>query len=500
MPSLSPDLLLLNPGPPPGAYQSLGRELAAVEPPIWAGLIAAFARKKGLSVEILDANAEGLGPAEAAARVAARAPVLAAVVVYGHNPSASTQVMPAASAFCSALRGAAPGLPVLLLGGHAAALPERTLAEEQAGFVCGGEGPHTVVRLVEELKSGAPDFARVPDLWRREGGAIKSTPPAPLVTDLDAEMPGIAWDLLPMDRYRAHNWHCFGHPSRQPYAALYTTLGCPYHCSFCCIHAPFLRGAKAAPPGAPSGRYRLWSPAAVLAQIDVLAQRHGVRHIKFADELFVLNPSHVNGVCDGLIQRGYGLNIWAYARVDTLRPGMAPRLKQAGVNWLAFGIEAASERVLKDARKGYAQSDLRRVLAEVRDAGISVIANFIFGLPEDDLATMRETLDLAVDLNCEFVNFNCAMAYPGSDLYAAALKEGWPLPKTWGGYSQYSADSTPLPTRHVSGAEVLRFRDEAFNTYFSGARYLEMIRRKFGEETVDAIRRMTSHKLVRHRA
>ena len=29
--------------------------------------------------------------------------------------------------------------------------------------------------------------------------------------DLDGEMPGVAWDLLPMKQYRAHNWHCFEH-------------------------------------------------------------------------------------------------------------------------------------------------------------------------------------------------------------------------------------------------------------------------------------------------
>ena len=62
-----------------------------------------------------------------------------------------------------------------------------------------------------------------------------------------------------MDRYRAHNWHCFGGIDRQPYAALYTTLGCPYRCTFCCIQAPFKAGEQAAgfQPGANS--YRYWS-------------------------------------------------------------------------------------------------------------------------------------------------------------------------------------------------------------------------------------------------
>ena len=95
----------------------------------------------------------------------------------------------------------------------------------------------------------------------RDHGAPVTNPAAPLVKDLDADMPGVAWDLLPMSRYRAHNWHCFGHLQREPYAALYTTLGCPYHCSFCCIQAPFKDGEQAAGLNTGVNSYRFWSPA-----------------------------------------------------------------------------------------------------------------------------------------------------------------------------------------------------------------------------------------------
>ena len=78
--------------------------------------------------------------------------------------------------------------------------------------------------------------------------------------DLDREMPGVAWDLLPMTRYRAHNWHCFGDLEREPYAAIYTTLGCPYRCSFCCIQAPFKAGEQMMGLRAEANSYRFWSP------------------------------------------------------------------------------------------------------------------------------------------------------------------------------------------------------------------------------------------------
>src|SRR2546430_11861214 len=115
----------------------------------------------------------------------------------------------------------------------------------------------------------------------------------------------------------------------------------------------------------------------------------------------VLNRRHVLAVCDGIIERGYDLNVWAYTRVDTIKDGMLDKLKAAGFNWLAFGIEAGADRVRADVDKAFAQDEVYRVIEGVRAAGINVIGNYIFGLPEDDADTMRATFELALDLNCE---------------------------------------------------------------------------------------------------
>src|SRR5205823_4336789 len=225
----------------------------------------------------------------------------------------------------------------------------------------------------------------VRDLWYRDGDTIRSNPAAGLVQDLEGTMPQLAWDLLPMDRYRAHNWHCLGGHERQPYAALYTTLGCPYHCSFCCIQAPFKSGERAAGRDGSTNTYRSWNPDTVIEQIDVLVNGHGIRNLKIADEMFVLNRRHVLGVCDRIIERGYDLHIWAYTRVDTIKDGMLDKLKAAGFNWLAFGIEAGADRVRDNVDKSFSQEEVFKVIAQVRAAGINVIGNYIFGLPEDDL-------------------------------------------------------------------------------------------------------------------
>ncbi len=195
--------------------------------------------------------------------------------------------------------------------------------------------------------------------------------------------------------------------------------------------------------------------------------------------------------------RRYDLNIWAYTRVDTIKDGMLEKLKAAGFNWLAVGVESGAGRVRADVDKAFGQDEVYRVVEQIRGAGINVIGNYIFGLPEDDADTMRATLDLAVGLNCEFANFYSAMAYPGSPLYALAASRGVPLPESWTGYSQHSHDCLPLPTRHVPAREVLRFRDEAFVKYYTNPHYLEMIGRRFGPETVAHLRDVTGHRLER---
>jgi hypothetical protein len=89
------------------------------------------------------------------------------------------------------------------------------------------------------------------------------------------------------------------------------------------------------------------------------------------------------------------------------------------------------------------------------------------------------------------------MAYPGSPLYLMAVQKGWALPDNWSGYSQHSYDSQPLRTEKIAAAEVLKFRDRAFESYFKSKRYLDMVTQKFGWETRTHIEHMSRHQLRR---
>ena len=480
------DLVLINPGDRKQVYQDLGKELAAIEPPFWVAVIASFLRNNGITVQIIDANAENISPKETAERVNNLNPLLTAVIVYGSQPSASTQNMTIAGKICKAIKERT--LSKVAIGGlHPSALPERTFREESVDFVIDGEGTYSLVALMNVLKASGADYSSVPGLWYHAYGTIKNNPRAPLIKNLDEVLPVSAWDLLPMQKYRAHNWHCFDDiENRMPYGAIYTSLGCPYSCTFCCINALF---------GKPGIRYR--SPEIVIREIGTLVERHKVKNLKIVDELFVLNEKHYMTIVNLIIENGYDLNMWAYARVDSIKFENLEKMKKAGINWLGLGIESASELVRDGVNKKMRRKDVKDVVRRIQGAGIRVGANYIFGLLDDTMDTMQETLDFAMELNAELANFYCAMAYPGSRLYEIAIKEGWELPKEWHGFSQHSYETLPLPTKHLMAKEVLRFRDDAFHKYFESGNYLNMIEEKFGRQVKEHIQKMTKTRLRR---
>lgn len=478
-------IVFVNPGDRHLVYQGLGNSYAAIEPPVWLAVLAAFLREHGWDVMIIDANAKQLSPEEVSRQVASLDPLLAVVIVGGSQPSASTQNMPSARKICSAIKEGTD-CKVALGGLHPSALPPQSLQEEPVDFVVDGEGPLTLLILAETLFSGKQEYTHVPGLWYWDDPAIRSNKRAELIDNLDS-LPQAAWDLLPMHLYRAHNWHCFDHiDERAPYASIYTSLGCPYSCLFCCINAPF---------GKPGIRYR--SPESVAEEIGMLVQRYKVRNIKVMDELFVFDERHYMGVVDLILEKQIDVNIWAYARVDTVKAAYLPKMKKAGINWLALGIESANPAVRDGAHKKMRAKDIKGVVQSIQDAGIRVIGNYIFGLPDDTRETMQETLDMASDLKCEFANFYCAIAYPGSKLYRTAVEEQWPLPADWGDFSQHSYGTLPLPTRHVSAKDVLAFRDEAFHTYFGDGTYLDMMEQRFGARVRQHLEEMTEQRLRR---
>lgn len=408
------DLVLVNPN------NRILSPFAGIEPPLWLGLIASHYRDKGKSISVLDAEAMDWSASETAQKVREMKPKWVLIVVMGNNPSvSSTPKMVATKKLVDILIGE---MPIAVTGLHPSALPRQT--KEELG--------------VEVLR----------------GKVFDGLPP-------------VAYDLMPMWRYKAHMWHCLDGSQRDPYASIYTSLGCPFSCSYCNIHALY------------GGLHKVWfrNPDEVMADIDLLVGNYGVRNIKVWDELFALKQSHVEAICDLLMKRGYGLNIWAYARVDTVNPEMLEKMKRAGINWLAYGFESGNDKVLNETGKKVSREDAVRAVKWTHDAGINVGGNFIVGLPGDTEESMRETMDFALKLSIEWLNLYVCEILPGSPIYDK-ITGG----RDWGKFGQF-------PRRTIENG-VVKFRDEAFNEFFTDENYLNNIRRKFGEQAVQQISEM----------
>jgi radical SAM superfamily enzyme YgiQ (UPF0313 family) len=426
-------------------------------------------------------------------------------VVYGQNPNAGTTSMIGAIALAAALRDARPDLKTCFVGSHVSALPHEVLAYDFVDFVLINEGGYALKQLLSS--NLVDDLDRVEGLGRKdELGAPVFSRPGTVVPQgrMDTDLPGYAWDLLPYDKkpldlYRAHFWHTnFSHAKRTPFAAVYTSLGCQFACNFCMINIVNRTDPRPNAHAADFRGMRFWSPEFVLDGLERLAD-YGVETLRISDEMFFLNRSYYVPILEGIIARGLKFNLWTYARIDTIRGDQLDLFKRAGVNWLCLGIEAGNQNVRLDIEKGrFKDVNIREVVAKIRDHGINVLGNYIFGFPEDTFATMQETLDLALELNTEHANFYPCQALPGSPLYFLAKGEHWDLPTRFEEYAFLSYECKPLPTRHLSAADVLRFRDQAWRTYFSNPAFLDLVARKFGVEQRRNVEELSKVKLKRH--
>lgn len=488
------DVLFIHPDSSAQAYQGLAQTYSAIEPPTWALLLAQSCRAKGFGAAIMDCDAEKLSLEAAVQRAKDLKPRLVVFVVYGQNPNSGTTSMIGATRLAQQIKQEQPELPIAFVGSHTSALPREVLALPCVDIVFLNEGVYALhnllrtglkrdeLRRVNGIGYKTPDASGRPVLWLN--------PPQSVVPQerMDEDLPGYAWDLLPyrerpLDLYRAHFWHAgFDHARRTPFAAIYTSLGCNFGCDFCMINIVNRADNGEDVHAAHSRGMRFWSPGFIAGEIDKLAKL-GVKTLRISDEMFFLNKRYYEPLLGAVAERDYGLSMWTYSRVDTVRPAALELFKRAGVDWLALGIEAGSQTVRKEVSKGtFQEVNIRDVCGTVRGAGIHVISNYIFGFPDDTLETMQQTLDLALELNTEMANMYPCQALPGSPIYRQAIRNGWKLPDSYAGYAFLSYECEPLATKQVSAADVLRFRDRAWQTYFSNPAYLELVGQTFGAQ------------------
>lgn len=478
-------------------YQSLSDKFSAREPNIWAGLLANSVRQI-CDVEIYDAGIERPTRKEFHSLVEDRAPDLCLFVVTGQNPNASSAAMAGATAMLPEIAGLCK---IAFVGPHINALPVETLMRHpEIDIALTNEGVYALKNLVtygiseEALK-------KINGIAYRADGQVTLNPAESIVPQdrLVQDLPGVAYDLMPpLSKYRTSGWHAnYIEEDRSPFASIYTSLGCIFKCSFCMINQINRTNNDPTATAANFNTFRYWEPSFLIKQFDYLASQ-GVKQIKIADEMFVLKPKHFLGLCDLLIERDYGFNIWAYTRIDTVKEEYLDRLKAAGVNWLALGVESGNQLIRKEITKGrFEELDIRDVVSMIKTSGINTILNYIVGLGSDTWDTMQQTLNLALELCGDASNIYCATALPGSPLYMEAKQNGTQLPDKYSEFGFLSYDHVPNSTPTLSPKDIVAFRDYAFIALHQNPRFLDMIGKKFGPAAVSNVRQLLSVKLNR---
>ena len=480
------DALFVNPDSSLEAYQGLAKNFSAIEPPTWSLLLAESCRSKGFGVGILDCDALRFSLEQSVQAIKDSCARLIVFVLYGQNPNSGTTSMIGALRLADAVKNAGIISKICFVGSHVSALPKETIAYSSVDLILLNEGVYALHNLLaSDLKD---DLTKIKGIgWKEEGKIVINKPERIVPQDrMDIDLPGYAWDLLPfnqkpLDLYRAHFWHAgFDFNQRTPFAAIYTSLGCQFACNFCMINIVNRVDNGDEIDASHSRGMRFWSPEWVRREMRKLANM-GVKTLRISDEMFFLNRKYYRPILDNCIDEQFGFNMWTYSRVDSVRPAMLEKFKNAGVNWLALGVEAGNQFVRQEVSKGsFKDVNIREVCKTIQGSDINIISNYIFGFPDDTMDTMQQTLDLALELNTEMANMYPCQALPGSPLYQTAKQKGWELPSKFEEFAFLSYDCKPVSTNNLSAADVLEFRDQAFNTYFSNPAYLNLVETKFG--------------------
>ena len=394
------DLLIITPSAA-GLYQELKKDFSAKETNIWAGLLANSVRVDH-SVLIYDMEIERPSKDKFYETVKEINPSLVLFVVTGQNPNASTAAM-AGAVDASSVLGSE--FKIAFVGPHVNALPVETLEKHsEIDIALTNEGVYALKNVLKTNLRDA-DLSGIKGIaYRDESGNIKLNPPEIIVPQelLEQDLPGVGYDLMPsLDNYRTSSWHAnYIDEDRSPFASIYTSLGCIFKCEFCMINIINRTDNDSDKASSSFNKFRYWEPEFTIKQLDYLAAQ-GVKQIKVADEMWVLKPKHFLSLCDLMIERDYGFNIWAYTRVDTVKPKYLEKLKAAGVNWLALGIEAGNTEIRREITKGkFEETNIREVVKMIQDAGINVCANYIVGLGHDTYDTMQENFKSSIRTKC----------------------------------------------------------------------------------------------------
>lgn len=238
-----------------------------------------------------------------------------------------------------------------------------------------------------------------------------------------------------------------------PFATVLSDYGCPYPCTFCVI-------------GTLGFRYR--PVADVVEEIDSLRAR-GVRELFFMDQTFGVVTPRALELCAALEARG-DLSWTAYTRPDLADDELLGALKRAGCHTVILGVESADDATLEAYRKGYKAWIVKEAFRRARRHGLRTVGTFIIGLPEETESSLQRTLDMAVELDMDFMSLNMAVPRFGTPFRARAVELGLADPSDLV-MDQGGAEAF-LPTRTIDRDAMVGLKKRMVRRFYLRPSYL----------------------------
>ena len=428
---------LINP-PQPTAYP---------QPPLGLALIAAVLEKEGYEVTLLDANALRLKPTDIV-------PYVTDANVVGLT--AMTPTINAAIGIARYIKQANHDLTIILGGAHVTLLPNETLGSApEIDVVVRGEGEQTIIELLRAFECELP-LDNIPGISYRRNGKVHSTPARSTSVDLDS-LPFLAYHLLPWQRYRPHP----PHGRAFPFAAMVTSRGCPYQCSYC--SKPIF-----------GNKFRGQSPERIVEEITYYRERFGVKEIAFYDDVFTLDKKRAYAIADNIIKKGLKICWTSETRVNLVDKELLRHMKQAGCYAIAYGIESASPEILDTLNKGITLEQVEEAVRLTQQVGLQTIGYFMFGSPGESQESIAKTIQFTKKLKLDFAQFAITTPYPGTELYDLYL-EGRNDDVPWENfvYEGTGRSITPVfESNGLSQAELQHWMRRAYKEFYLRPSYL----------------------------
>jgi anaerobic magnesium-protoporphyrin IX monomethyl ester cyclase len=253
-------------------------------------------------------------------------------------------------------------------GPQATFLPSNSLHElDPIDFICRSEGEVTLLSLVHSIEKNIP-------LMNVDG-----------VTGRYPEGEGV-WEGArvggreDLDEYPSPYLDGTLDPIAGKEAILLASRGCPFKCIFCYT------------PRAFGNKIRYHSVERVVEEIAWLS-RQGMEHFWFADPSFTFDQRRIHALLDSLLEKGISARIWLETRADLVNRELVKKMKRAGVRTIAYGLESASNEVLKRIQKPILVEQIEEAIHQTQEAGIEVELFSQYGLPGQTFEDALKTLE-----------------------------------------------------------------------------------------------------------